>query len=33
MLSAKLDHCGKMEALCYQMYEVTQVKAGCIVLG
>ena len=33
MFNAKLDHSAKMEALCYQMFEVTQVKSGCIILG
>lgn len=33
LTSEKLDHNAALEAKVMQLYEITQVKVGCIVLG
>ncbi len=33
MAKEKLDYNASVESKVYQLYEITQVKVGCIILG
>jgi hypothetical protein len=33
MFDSKLDHNLALEHKCYELYEISQVKTGCIIIG